>query len=56
MSSKTASILSYTPILLHPFCADECAADRAALPQIIDGLRARGLEPVTVAELLEGTR
>ena len=43
-------------ILLHPFCADECAADRAALPQIIDGLRARGLEPVTVAELLEGTR
>ena len=43
-------------ILLHPFCADECAADRATLPQIIDGLRARGLEPVTVAELLEGTR
>ena len=43
-------------ILLHPFCVDECAADRAALPLIIDGLRARGLEPVTVAELLEGTR
>ena len=43
-------------ILLHPFCADECTTDRAALPQIIDGLRARGLEPVTVAELLEGTR
>ena len=43
-------------ILLHPFCADECTTDRAALPLIIDGLRARGLEPVTVAELLEGTR
>ena len=43
-------------ILLHPFCAEECATDRAALPQIIDGLRARGLEPVTVAKLLEGTR
>ena len=43
-------------ILLHPFCAEECATDRAALPLIIDGLRARGLEPVTVAELLEGTR
>ena len=42
-------------ILLHPFCAAECAADRAALPLIIDGLRARGLEPVTVAELLEVT-
>ena len=40
-------------ILLHPFCAEACAADRAALPLIIDGLRARGLEPVTVAELLQ---
>ena len=39
-------------ILLHPFCAEECATDRAALPLMIDGLRARGLEPVTVAELL----
>ena len=43
-------------ILLHPFCAEECATDRTALPLMIDGLRARGLEPVTVAELLEGTR
>ena len=42
-------------ILLHPFCADECATDRAALPLIIDGLRARGFALVTVAELLEGT-
>ena len=43
-------------ILLHPFCTDECAADRAALPQIIDGLRTRGFALVTVAELLEGRR
>ena len=42
-------------ILLHPFCADECATDRAALPWIIDGLRTRGFALVTVAELLEGT-
>ena len=42
-------------ILLHPFCADECATDRAALPLIIDGLRTRGFALVTVAELLEGT-
>ena len=42
-------------ILLHPFCAEECATDRAALPLMIDGLRARGFALVTVAELLEGT-
>lgn len=39
-------------ILLHPFCADVCQAQREALPHIIDGLRAQGYELVTVGELL----
>ena len=32
-------------ILLPPFCAAECAADRPALPVLVVGLRARGLAP-----------
>lgn len=39
-------------ILLHPFCKDACAADREALPQIIDGLKDRGFRFVTVSQLL----
>ena len=39
-------------ILMHPFCEAECAADREALPQIIDRLRADGYRFVTVSELL----
>lgn len=40
-------------ILMHPFCEESCAADREALPRIIDGLRAKGFGFVTVGELLE---
>lgn len=39
-------------ILMHPFCAIECEADRRALPRIIDDLRAAGFRLVTVSELL----
>jgi hypothetical protein len=39
-------------ILMHPFCEGVCAADREALPQIIDRLRADGYRFVTVSELL----
>ncbi len=39
-------------ILIHPFCESDCAADREALPQIIDGLRDRGYTLVTVNELI----
>lgn len=39
-------------ILLHPFCSTICAADRAAIPGIIDGLRARGYTFVTISQLL----
>lgn len=40
-------------ILLHPFCDIECAADRAALPKIIDGLKEKGYAFVTINELLK---
>ena len=39
-------------ILLHPFCGEACVADREALPQIIDGLKLRGYNFLTVSELL----
>lgn len=39
-------------ILLHPFC-NACAADREALPRIIDGLIGEGYSFVTVSELLK---
>lgn len=39
-------------VLLHPFCADECRADREALPRIIERLGADGYRFVTVQELL----
>lgn len=39
-------------ILLHPFCDKVCAADRAAIPRIIDGLEARGYQFVTISQLL----
>ena len=40
-------------ILLHPLCGQACAADRAALPGIIKGLKARGYAFVTVSQLLK---
>lgn len=39
-------------ILLHPFCEQECAADREALPQIINGLKEKGYTLVTIDKLL----
>lgn len=39
-------------VLLYPFCANECRADREALPRIIERLRADGYRFVTVRELL----
>lgn len=39
-------------ILMHPFCDVACEADREALPQVIDRLRADGYRFVTVRELL----
>lgn len=39
-------------ILLHPFCQSGCAADREAIPGIIDGLRAEGYSFVTISRLL----
>lgn len=39
-------------VLLHPFCETTCAADRDALPHIIDTLRADGYRFVTASELL----
>jgi peptidoglycan-N-acetylglucosamine deacetylase len=38
-------------ILLHPFCEKECADDRDALPNIIEGLQSQGYKFVTVSEL-----
>jgi chitin deacetylase len=43
-------------ILLHPFCNDECSADREALPQIIDGLKAKGYRFVLISELLQAQK
>lgn len=39
-------------VLLHPFGDGAGAADRKALPKVIDGLRARGYSFVTVSQLL----
>lgn len=39
-------------ILLHPFCAETCDADRNALPIIIQRLRSEGYRFVTISELL----
>jgi peptidoglycan/xylan/chitin deacetylase (PgdA/CDA1 family) len=38
-------------VLMHPFCKDECLADREALPKIIDELRAEGYSFVTISQL-----
>jgi peptidoglycan/xylan/chitin deacetylase (PgdA/CDA1 family) len=40
-------------IVIHPFCEGLCQSDRDALPQIIEGLKAKGFRFVTVTELLE---
>lgn len=40
-------------ILMHPFCSEECNADREALPRIIDALKAEGYTFVTISKLLE---
>lgn len=47
-NTKSGSI-----ILLHPFCGDQCKADREALPVIIDELTNRGFQFVTVSELMK---
>lgn len=39
-------------IVMHPFCEKECAADRDALPKIIEGLSAKGYKFVTINQLL----
>ncbi|MDA8130893.1 MAG: polysaccharide deacetylase family protein [Elusimicrobia bacterium] len=39
-------------ILLHALCGEACAADRAALPGIIRGLKAAGFTFVRVSDLL----
>jgi chitin deacetylase len=59
--AKRDFIVSYTLantkpgsiILIHPFCKEECQADRDALEPIIDGLRAKGYTFVTISELLK---
>lgn len=40
-------------ILMHPFCENNCEADREALPRIIDGLKSQGYTFVTVNKMLE---
>lgn len=40
-------------ILIHPFCENECVADREALPKIIDKLQSQGYRFVTISELLK---
>lgn len=40
-------------ILIHPFCDTNCAADREALPQIIDSLQEQEYKFVTISELLK---
>lgn len=60
VAGDTQKIVEYTLentkpgsiILIHPFCESDCAADREALPQIIDGLRDRGYTFMTVNELI----
>lgn len=39
-------------ILIHPFCENNCAADRQALRQIIGELQSEGYRFVTISELL----
>lgn len=39
-------------ILLHPFCKEQCRADREALPIIIDQLKSKGYQFVTASEIL----
>lgn len=60
VAGDTQKIVEYTLektkpgsiILIHPFCESDCAADREALPLIIDGLKDRGYTLVTVNELI----
>lgn len=40
-------------ILLHPFCGEQCEANREALPVIIDELKKDGYRFITVSELLQ---
>lgn len=61
VAGNSEAITSYTLnhvrpgsiILLHPFCEKECAADREALPKIIDGLKEKGYVFVTVNKLMK---
>jgi peptidoglycan-N-acetylglucosamine deacetylase len=60
VAGKSDAITAYTLekvrsgsiLLMHPFCEKECAADRDALPNIIEGLQSRGYTFVTISELL----
>ncbi len=60
-TGNPAKIVNYTVnnvkpgsiILMHPFCYKRCQADRQALPIIIDELKAKGYQFVTVSQLLE---
>jgi peptidoglycan/xylan/chitin deacetylase (PgdA/CDA1 family) len=40
-------------IVMHPFCGTTCAADREALPKIIQGLKDKGYQFVTINQLLQ---
>jgi chitin deacetylase len=40
-------------ILMHPFCGQECTADREALPKIIYELESKGYQFQMVSQLLE---
>lgn len=59
-SGDTHKIIDYTInkvqpgsiILIHPLCATACAADREALPIIIDKLVVEGYRFVTIGEML----
>ena len=60
VGGKPAEIVSYVEqharpgsiILMHPFCGQECEADREALPGVIDRLTAKGYRFVPVSQLL----
>ncbi len=53
VSFTTETVKPGSIILIHPFCEKTCAADREALPTIIDKLKTDGYRFVTVSELLK---
>jgi len=52
IKNTLASVQPGSIILMHPFCNLQCAADREALPEIIDELIAKGYKFITISELL----